>query len=315
MRHYLSLLALAASLILFPASSCGKQPGGESGENPGIDNPPAEEIGTAARLASFNIRFATEDDTGVKAWDTRKVSCAKVVERYSFGVFGIQEALPVQQSDLAVLLPAYSFYFVGRDDGTVGEAVGVAWLTEKYECKSKGHFWLSPTPDIPSGSMEWGGLSRHRVAVWAVFEDKGSGAEFFFLATHLEVGEDYTDVRLKSAELIIEKEKALNPDGFPAFVVGDMNPIAPTEKSMRKFRETYVDSWQQADADGTREGPIGSYNAFNPDVNLETQSRRGDYIFYKGDVSLVRYKCIDDQFGGQYPSDHVPVMVDVKLPE
>ena len=49
MRHYLSLLALVASLILFPASSCGKQPGGESGENPGIDNPPAEEIGTEAR--------------------------------------------------------------------------------------------------------------------------------------------------------------------------------------------------------------------------------------------------------------------------
>lgn len=315
MCHSLSLLALAASLILFPASSCGKQPEGEPGGDPGTVDPPVEETGTAARLASFNIRFATEDDTGVRAWDARKASCAKVISRYSFGVFGIQEALQVQQTDLAALLPAYSFYFVGRDDGTAGEAVGIAWLTEKYECRSKGRFWLSDTPDVPSGSLAWGGMSRHRVAAWAVFKDRESGAEFFFLATHLEVGEDYTEVRLKSAELIIEKEKNLNPDGLPAFIVGDMNPIAPTEKSMRKFRETYIDSWQQAEADGTREGPIGSYNAFNPDVNLETQSRRGDYIFYKGDVNLVRYKCVDDKFGGQYPSDHVPVMVDVKLPE
>jgi endonuclease/exonuclease/phosphatase family metal-dependent hydrolase len=94
-----------------------------------------------------------------------------------------------------------------------------------------------------------------------------------------------------------------------------MNPIAPTEKAMRKFRETYIDSWQQADMDGVREGPVGSFNGFNPDVNLETQSRRGDYIFYKGDVKLDRYKCIDDKFDGQYPSDHLPVMVDVQLVE
>ena len=67
--------------------------------------------------------------------------------------------------------------------------------------------------------------------------------------------------------------------------------------------------------DGVREGPVGSFNGFNPDVNLETQSRRGDYIFYKGDVKLDRYKCIDDKFDGQYPSDHLPVMVDVQLVE
>ena len=68
-------------------------------------------------------------------------------------------------------------------------------------------------------------------------------------------------------------------------------------------------------ADGVREGPVGSYNGFNPDVNLETQSRRGDYIFYKGDVKLLGYRCIDDKFDGQYPSDHLPVMADMQIEE
>lgn len=296
-------------LLLLPASSCEKS--GEEGGNP--VNPPVEETGTDIRVASFNIRFATEDDTGVKAWSARKASCRQVVQRYAFGVWGIQEVLSVQQTDLKTLLPEYDYYFVGRDDGTQGEAVGIAWLRSQFECLDKGRFWLSPTPDTPSGSTDWGGVARHRVAVWARFREMSSGKNFYFFSTHLEVGEDYTGVRLKSAELIVEREKTMNTAGLPVFIVGDMNPIAPTEKAMRKFRETYVDAWQQAETDGVREGPIGSFNGFNPDVNMETQSRRGDYIFYKGDLKLLKYKCIDDKFNGQYPSDHLPVMVDVKL--
>ena len=127
------------------------------------------------------------------------------------------------------------------------------------------------------------------------------------------MGEDVAAVRTRSAELIIGREAAFNPDGLPVFVVGDMNPVAPTEPAMRTFREVYVDAWQQAEADGVREGPIGSYNGFNPDANLESQSKRGDYIFYRGAVSLVKYKAVDDKFAGQYPSDHIPVMVVVNL--
>lgn len=308
MRRVLHILVLLTSLLLLPAASCEKQKGGEGGN--GNDNPPE---GTGIRVASFNIRFATEADTGVKAWSSRKDACAQVVKRYGFGVWGLQEVLSVQQSELRTLLPTYDFYFVGRDDGTAGEAVGIAWLKSKYECLETGRFWLSPTPDTPSGSEGWGGMTRHRVAAWGLFREIESGKRFYFFSTHLEVGEDYTEIRLKSAELIVEREKKQNTSSLPAFIVGDMNPIAPTEKAMRYFRESYVDSWQQAEADGVREGPIGSFNGFNPDANMETQSKRGDYIFYKGSVSLLKYKCIDDKFGGQYPSDHLPIMADFSL--
>jgi len=305
------LLAVSFFLLLLPVCSC-EHPGG-GGRNP--EETPDEATGPIVRIASFNIRLATDSDTGVRAWSARKEACTQVVQRYAFGVWGLQEVLSIQQTDLKALLPQYDFYFVGRDDGTAGEAVGIAWLRSKYECLDKGHFWLSSTPDVPSGSESWGGMARHRVAAWARFRDMSTGINFYFFSTHLEVGEDYTDIRLRSAELIVARENQLNISGLPVFIVGDMNPIAPTEKAMRKFRETYIDSWQQADMDRVREGPVGSFNGFNPDVNLETQSRRGDYIFYKGDVKLDRYKCIDDKFDGQYPSDHLPVMVDVQLVE
>ena len=220
-------MALVAFLLLLPVS-CGK-PGGGSG-NP-VD-PPEQETGPTVRIASFNIRFATDSDTGVRAWSARKEACTKVVQQYNFGVWGLQEVLSSQQTDLKALLPQYDFYFVGRDDGTAGEAVGIAWLKSKYECLDKGRFWLSPTPDVPSGSEAWGGISRHRVAVWARFREMSSGKNFYIFSTHLEVGEDYTDVRLKSAELVVARENQLNISGLPVFIVGDMNPIAPTEKAM-----------------------------------------------------------------------------------
>ncbi|MBR1705364.1 MAG: endonuclease/exonuclease/phosphatase family protein [Bacteroidales bacterium] len=298
----------AMALCLLTASQCGKDTPG-----PGEEPEPPVEMGVALKAATFNIRFATASDTGVKAWSARKDACRSVVERYGFDVFGIQEALAVQQADLRELLPAYTFRFVGRDDGLNGEAVGIAWRSDRFESVEEGRFWLSPTPDVPSGSTDWGGVARHRVAVWNRLKEKDSGREFYFLATHLEVGEDVAAVRTRSAELIIGREAAFNPDGLPVFVVGDMNPVAPTEPAMRTFRTVYVDAWQQAEADGVREGPIGSYNGFNPDANLESQSKRGDYIFYRGAVSLVKYKAVDDKFAGQYPSDHIPVMVFVNL--
>ena len=129
----------------------------------------------------------------------------------------------------------------------------------------------------------------------------------------LEDGTASPQIIVHYLRLATEREKKQNTSSLPAFIVGDMNPIAPTEKAMRYFRESYVDSWQQAEADGVREGPIGSFNGFNPDANMETQSKRGDYIFYKGSVSLLKYKCIDDKFGGQYPSDHLPIMADFSL--
>jgi endonuclease/exonuclease/phosphatase family metal-dependent hydrolase len=90
-----------------------------------------------------------------------------------------------------------------------------------------------------------------------------------------------------------------------------MNPIAPTEVPMRKLREVFSDTFQEADKEGLREGPIGTYNGFNPDANMESQGKRGDYIFAKGDYDLKRFKVIDTKFSGQYPSDHLPVTITV----
>ena len=308
---------LFPTLILALAFSCEKPSSACTDNNDGTadggQTPPAKEVLDTLNLATFNIRYATSQDTGVKSWASRKASVIASVKDNDFDVVGFQEVLANQQTDLKNALTDYAFYFVGRDDGTNGEAVGIAYRTSRLTPLDYGRFWLSPTPDQPSNAQDWGGPSRKRIAAWFKFKDLKTGKQFYYMSTHLEVGEEYINVREKSAELIIAREKSINTKELPFFVVGDMNPIAPTEVPMRKLREVFSDTFQEADKGGLREGPIGTYNGFNPSANMESHGKRGDYIFAKGEYDLKRYKVIDTKFSGQYPSDHLPVMITVTL--
>ena len=278
--------------------------------------PEDEPVPVELRLASFNIRFDTDADTDYKDWQARKENCAAVVRNHRFDVFGLQEVLANQQNDFKAMLPEYAFYFVGRNDGTSGEAVGVGYRKDKFEVMKCDRFWLSDTPDQASGSLNWGGMSRHRVAAWVKLRHKESGRQFYFLSTHLEVnnnGNDYSGVREKSARLIIERMQQENPGGLPQFVVGDMNPGADDEAALTAFRAVYNDSFRVAGEKGVREGPKATYQAFDPSRDLnKASSHPSDLIFYTTG-ELRSFSALTDKFGGYYPSDHLPVLVVIEI--
>lgn len=269
--------------------------------------------GRSLNLASFNIRYGTPKDTAERNWDARKASCIQLVKDFDFHVTGFQEVLPAQQRDLIEGLADYNFMFVGRDDGVNGEAVGIGYRKDRIAALDSGCFWLSPTPDVPSNSLDWGGITRKRVAVWYKFQDKTNGRKFFYLTTHMEVSSKFMYVREKSADLIMEKEREFNPEGIPFFVVGDLNPISQDEQMLLKLRSAFRDSYYSADSAGVRFGPTGTYNGFRQDADLSSHSKRGDYIFGKGEYQLNSFTAIDAKYEGRYPSDHIPVMISINL--
>lgn len=264
-------------------------------------------------LATFNIRYGTPKDTGVRSWEARKQACAACIRESRFDIVGIQEALEHQQQDLKELLPEYEFAFAGRNDGIKGEACGIAYRKDRFKALESGKFWLSPTPDIPSNAKAWGGPERHRIAIWIKFEDLRSGKRFYYLSTHLEVGRDHADVRSESASLIIRKEQEINNEGLPFFVVGDLNPAGQTEQMLLKFRDYFKDSFYLAKEANTLYGPEGTYNGFNPDADLSSPGKKGDYIFGKGKYKFFRYEALTKKYEGQYPSDHLAVVISVRF--
>ena len=221
-----------------------------------------------------------------------------------------------QQNNFKEMLPEYGFYFVGRDTGTYGEAVGVGYRKDGFELEEWGRFWLSDTPDKASGSENWGGMSRHRVAAWVRLRHKASGKAFYFLSTHLEVdnnGKSYASVREKSAHLIIDRMAQENSGGLPLFVVGDMNPGADNEAALEAFRAAYKDSFRVAQEKGVREGPKATYQAFDPSRDLDkASSHPSDFVFYTSG-ELKRFSALTDKFDGYYPSDHLPVLAVIEI--
>ena len=58
------------------------------------------------------------------------------------------------------------------------------------------------------------------------------------------------------------------------------------------------------------EGPLGTFNGFNKNAVLD---KRIDYIFTKG-LNVLNYKHINDRIKNQnWPSDHLPVMIEISL--
>ena len=307
-----TFLLVAASFLV--AVSCGRNT--VNPVTPPEQKPESEPVPVELRLASFNIRLDTSSDTGTRDWQARKDNCMAVVRNHAFDVFGLQEVLLNQQKDFKALLPEYDFYFVGRDNGVSGEAVGVGYRKDLFELLEWERFWLSDTPDKPSDSMNWGGMTRRRVAAWVKLRHKASGKQFYFLSTHLEVnndGKDYAGVREKSARLIIERMHKENPDGLPQFVVGDMNPGSDEEAALKAFRNAYSDSFRLAEEKGFREGPKATYQAFDPSRDLDkANSHPSDLIFFtKG--KLRGFSALTDKFDGNYPSDHLPVLALIEI--
>ena len=86
---------LFPALMLALAFSCEKP---ASGGTDSTDEDVA--VAETLNIATFNIRYATSEDTGVKSWASRKESCFASVKDNDFDVVGFQEVLAKQQADL-----------------------------------------------------------------------------------------------------------------------------------------------------------------------------------------------------------------------
>jgi endonuclease/exonuclease/phosphatase family metal-dependent hydrolase len=259
-------------------------------------------IGQNIQVITYNIRFNNSDD-GVNAWPNRSKEVAALLEFHQPDVFGLQEALIGQIEDLQAKLPKMKWVGIGRDDGKkAGEFSPIFYNAEKYKAIKQGSFWLSQTPEKPG--LGWD-AACNRVCTWILLETEKKDRQFMVFNTHFD--HKGNKAREESAKLILRKIKELNMDNLPVILTGDFNltpeqaPIAAITKELKDSREI---------SKKAPYGPSGTFNNFEFNSPLKD---RIDYVFVNDQVEVKQYAVLSDSKDQRYPSDHLPVFVNLEM--
>ena len=255
------------------------------------------------QIMTYNIRLDLESD-GINKWSNRKEIFAAQVKFYEPDVLGMQETVPGQVNYLDSSLTNYKHVGIGREGIGKGESAPIFYNTNRLKLLQQNTFWLSETPEQISKGWD---ASYLRVCTYALFADKKTKQQFWVFNTHLD--NNGKVAREKSAALILKTIDSLNIKKLPVFFTGDFNATPETDvignikKVMNDARDLSV---------AKPFGPSGTFNnfEFNKPVTLLI-----DYIFISSaaNVTVNKYAVLSDSYDLKYPSDHLPVFVQLRF--
>lgn len=253
------------------------------------------------RVASYNLRMDTPRDS-LNAWPHRKENVKALIRYHDFDIIGTQEGFIHQLKDI-LELPEYAYFGAGRDDGKqAGEHSAIIYKKDRFSIVDSGNFWLSETPEKPG--LGWDATCCNRICSWAKFADKNTGKEFYVFNVHF----DHQGVvaRQESGKLMVAKIKEIAKEA-PVICTGDFNSTPETEQ-IQAMSVLLNDA--HAITKQPPYGPVGTTNAFRFTAPMKN---RIDYVFVSKQFEVSKYAVLTDAKNQRYPSDHLPVVVDVHL--
>ncbi|BBE20599.1 endonuclease/exonuclease/phosphatase family protein [Aquipluma nitroreducens] len=215
----------------------------------------------------------------------------------------MQEALISQIEDIKKQLPNMNWVGVGRDDGKkAGEFSPLFYNSKKFKALKSGWFWLSQTPEKPG--LGWD-AACNRVCTWLLLETDKKDRQFMVFNTHFD--HQGVKARTESAKLILRKIKELNSSKLPVILTGDFN-LTPEQEPIAVITKELHDSRTV-----TKEAPYGPNGTFNGFQFNSPLNERIDYVFVNDLVEVKQYGVLTDSKELRYPSDHLPVFVNLEL--
>jgi endonuclease/exonuclease/phosphatase family metal-dependent hydrolase len=252
------------------------------------------------RVMTFNVRFDNPDDAPLNTWAKRRDAAINIVRTHRPDVVGMQEAMAHQVEDVRAGLPEYDFFGRPRDLSVHAEYVPLLWSKDRFEAEQEGVFWLSETPDVEA-SIGWD-ADNARVATWAVLRAKEERRSFLVVNTHLDRWGELA--RRAGAELLVARA-AERFAGLPMIVTGDMNE-ALGDPALNVFTSALLrDSY--ADVSDDAPPTIHHYG--------DRYGRKIDFVLCDPNWKVDGAQIVLDRPGGQWPSDHFPVIADLELIE
>ena len=153
--------------------------------------------------------------------------------------------------------------------------------------------------------MGWDAVCN-RVCTYSLFKNIKTNKAFWVFNTHFDhVGKV---ARMESPKLILKTIEKLNTKNYPVVLMGDFN-LEPETENIQLFKNYFSDSREVSKTKPF--GSIGTFNGFHFDKPV---TRRIDYIFTsKSNIKVNKYAVLSDSVECRYPSDHLPVYIEIQL--
>lgn len=288
------ILSLTLLILLFPSIKIGAQ---------GL-----LKINNPIKIMTYNIRFDNPLDND-NVWANRKDRVASVIRFREVDIFCLQEALKNQVDDLQNTFPNFAYCGVGREDGAEkGEYNPIFYDKRRFAVAETGTFWLSETPEKP-GSIGWFATAP-RIVTWAKMSDLSNGREFFVFNTHF--AHSSKNARNESASLLLSKITKF-VDDQAVVITGDLNdrPNSGTYKLITNNKtEDIIFYDARFVSKYPHHGPTFTFIGFD---FIGVPGRIIDFIFVNGKIEVIQHAILTDNWDGVYPSDHLPVFIEMEL--
>ena len=257
------------------------------------------------RIMTFNIpqgNIKESEGNGQNTWANRAKAICHYIDSISPDLLGIQEGQKGELIDILAGSPGYAMVGRGRITDEWDEHTPILYKTSRFLLEASGNYWPTDTPDTPSKTPD---AICYRIATWAVFTDKVTGARFIYTNTHLDhKGEE---VRVPQAKVVKEKMEQLGEQygsKLPQLLTADFNTKRGSETFtyLTKYKFTTKDMWTAA-----RKKEQKGVDGFS-----STPDNEIDFIF---GTSTIR--CSYAELGNRWTpdgyimSDHNPHFADV----
>jgi endonuclease/exonuclease/phosphatase family metal-dependent hydrolase len=253
-------------------------------------------------VGSFNVRYDNPRDSG-NLWSTRLPRVAALIAFHDFDIVGTQEGLQHQLEGMQALLPGYTYYGIGRDDGALkGEHSAIFIKKDAFTILDKGDFWLSETPTQPGFGWD---ARINRICSWVLIQHKVTHKKMYCFNVHYD--HQAMIARKESSKLILEKIKTIAGNA-PVILTGDFNGDHSSEwYQLIANSGNLLDTYKRV---ALPYKPNGTFQGFGPNLNPDQVI---DHIFTSSHFTVSRWGVLTDSYNGKFPSDHFPVLAQITL--
>lgn len=271
--------------------------------------PVPERPADALRVATYNVHYIIlSKATGswsVGDWERRKGPLDLAFKAIDADVIGFQEmesfsrgsdgSVNLARDWLAERNPGWGVAANG-DSREFPSTQPIFYRKARLEMLDQGWFFFSETPDlIYSRTFN---NSYPAFASWAQFEERGTGKRFRVVNFHFDYASSSN--QRKSAMLVRDRVTPWTEAGERVFVIGDIN-----------------DDWDSVPARVMGEAGVtflpveGSTFHWNRGLNLTAPV---DHLSHSAGISVVNGPIVlRRRFGGEWPTDHYPVLADFRI--